>query len=75
VAVIFISHNIQQVLRVVDRVIVLRLGHKIFDGDRANMTGPQLVGLMTGAINEDALAGIGPGATSEPKPRDKANEI
>jgi ABC-type sugar transport system ATPase subunit len=56
VAVIFISHNMQHVLRVVDRVIVLRLGHKIFDGARAGMTGPQLVGLMTGAIDEAALA-------------------
>jgi ABC-type sugar transport system ATPase subunit len=55
VAVIFISHNMQQVLRVVDRVVVLRLGHKIFDGSRANLTGPQLVGLMTGVISETAL--------------------
>jgi ABC-type sugar transport system ATPase subunit len=52
VAVIFISHNMQQVLRVVDRVIVLRLGRKAFDGSRANLTGPQLVGLMTGAFAE-----------------------
>jgi ABC-type sugar transport system ATPase subunit len=55
VAVVFISHNMQQVLRVVDRVVVLRLGHKIFDGNRANLTGPQLVGLMTGVISETAL--------------------
>jgi simple sugar transport system ATP-binding protein len=55
VAVIFVSHNMQQVLRVVDRVMVMRLGQKIFDGDRASLTGPQLVGLMTGVINEKTL--------------------
>ena len=56
VAVIFISHNMQQVLRVADRVVVLRLGRKIYDGNRANLTGPQLVGLMTGVITEQTLA-------------------
>jgi simple sugar transport system ATP-binding protein len=56
VAVIFVSHNMQQVLRVVDRVVVMRLGQKIFDGDRASLTSPQLVGLMTGVINEKTLA-------------------
>jgi ABC-type sugar transport system ATPase subunit len=56
VAVIFVSHNMQQVLRVVDRVVVMRLGQKIFDGSRTNLTGPQLVGLMTGAIDEKTLA-------------------
>jgi simple sugar transport system ATP-binding protein len=55
VAVIFISHNMQQVLRLADRVVVMRLGHKIFDGKRANLTGPQLVGLMTGVIDEKTL--------------------
>jgi ABC-type sugar transport system ATPase subunit len=65
VAVIFISHNMQHVLRVVDRVIVLRLGHKIFDGARAKLTGTQLVGLMTGAISEDALAEGATGASSQ----------
>jgi ABC-type sugar transport system ATPase subunit len=62
VAVIFVSHNMQQVLRVVDRVIVLRLGSKVFDGARANLTGPQLVGLMTGVL-ADELAGTQAGAT------------
>jgi ABC-type sugar transport system ATPase subunit len=54
VGVIFISHNMQHVLRVADRVVVLRLGRKVFDGARANLTGPQLVGLMTGGITEEA---------------------
>jgi ABC-type sugar transport system ATPase subunit len=56
VAVVYISHNMQHVLRVADRVVVLRLGRKVFDGARANLTGPQLVGLMTGALAEEAPA-------------------
>jgi len=56
VAVVFISHNMQHVLRVADRVVVLRLGRKVFDGARAKLTGPQLVGLMTGGLPEDASA-------------------
>jgi len=46
----------QHVLRVADRVVVLRLGRKVFDGLRASLSGPQLVGLMTGALAEDAMA-------------------
>lgn len=56
VAVIYISHNMQHVLRVADRVAVLRLGRKVFDGERASLSGTQLVGLMTGALAEEALA-------------------
>ena len=59
VAVIFISHNMQHVLRVADRVAVLRLGRKVFDGTRANLSGPQLVGLMTGALGDDATPAAG----------------
>ena len=32
VACIFISHNMQHVMRVADRIVLLRLGEKIFDG-------------------------------------------
>jgi ABC-type sugar transport system ATPase subunit len=51
VAVVFISHNMQHVLRVADRVVVLRLGEKVADLDlrRDPQTGTQLVALMTGA--------------------------
>jgi len=37
------------VLRVADRVAVLRLGEKVWDGPRADVTGEDLVALMTGA--------------------------
>jgi ABC-type sugar transport system ATPase subunit len=49
VAIIFISHNMQHVTRVTDRVCVLRLGQKVFDGPMAGLNGTELVALMTGA--------------------------
>jgi len=49
VAVVFISHNMQHVMRVADRVCVLRLGRKVFDGEMSSLTGTDLVALMTGA--------------------------
>lgn len=49
VAVIFISHNMQHVVRVADRICVLRLGRKVFDGPTSSLTGTDLVALMTGA--------------------------
>jgi ABC-type sugar transport system ATPase subunit len=75
VAVIFISHNMQQVLRVVDRVVVMRLGHKIYDGARANLTGPQLVGLMTGVINEEMLAQGAAGKLASANPTEDRNAV
>ena len=49
VAIIFISHNMQHVLRVADRIAVLRLGAKVADVDVREITGTELVALMTGA--------------------------
>jgi ABC-type sugar transport system ATPase subunit len=49
VGVVFISHNMGQVLRVSDRIAVMRLGRKVFDGLRADLTPEDLVGLITGA--------------------------
>jgi ABC-type sugar transport system ATPase subunit len=50
VATIFISHNMQHVLRVADRVAVMRLGQKVSEVDIDHeTTGTQLVALMTGA--------------------------
>lgn len=51
VAVVFISHNMQHVMRVADRVCVLRLGRKVFDGQMSALTGTDLVALMTGAAS------------------------
>ena len=54
VAVIFISHNMEQVLRVADRVVIMRLGQTVFDRPRAGLTASQLVGVITGAHLGDA---------------------
>jgi ABC-type sugar transport system ATPase subunit len=58
VAVLFISHDMQHVIRVADRVVVLRLGRKSFDGARTRLADWQLVGLMTGPLAEDAPSPI-----------------
>jgi simple sugar transport system ATP-binding protein len=55
VAVVLISHNMPDVLKVSDRIEVLRLGRRVatFSKDEATLT--SLVGAMTGAIvQEDA---------------------
>lgn len=49
VSVIYITHNMQHVVRVADRVCVLRLGEKVFDGATSSLSPTDLVGLMTGA--------------------------
>jgi ABC-type sugar transport system ATPase subunit len=57
VAIVFISHNMQQVLRVADRVAVMRLGEKVADFDvHEQTTGTDLVALMTGAAAGDTQA-------------------
>jgi ABC-type sugar transport system ATPase subunit len=54
VAVVLISHNMQHVLRVCDRVAVMRLGRKVADvmvGELTSAT--DLVGLITGAVQTE----------------------
>jgi ABC-type sugar transport system ATPase subunit len=54
VAIVFISHNMQHVLRVADRIAVFRLGEKVADFDvREHTTGTDLVALMTGVTSGD----------------------
>jgi ABC-type sugar transport system ATPase subunit len=55
VAVILISHNMQHVLRVADRVAVMRLGRKVADVELdETTTGTDLVALITGAVQGQA---------------------
>jgi ABC-type sugar transport system ATPase subunit len=49
VAVLFISHNMQHVLQVTDRIIVLRHGEKVGDVRTADATAQQIVTLITGS--------------------------
>jgi ABC-type sugar transport system ATPase subunit len=50
VACIFISHNMEHVMRVADRIVLMRLGEKIFDAPAATTSASDLVAMMTGAI-------------------------
>lgn len=52
IGVILISHNMDHVLRVADRILVLRLGRKVFEGERAEVDGERLVSLITGAATD-----------------------
>jgi len=58
VAIVFISHNMQQVLRVADRIAVMRLGQKVADVSVRGQatTGTELVAWMTGAASGDLAA-------------------
>lgn len=46
--VVLISHDIETVLRVADRVVVLRLGHVAYDGPTSSLSEVDLIRLMAG---------------------------
>jgi simple sugar transport system ATP-binding protein len=47
IATVFISHNMDHVVRVADRVAVMRLGRKVFEGSAAELDAHDLVSLIT----------------------------
>ena len=53
ISIILISHNLQQVFEVVDRIIVLRLGKIIGVRERRSTTADEIVSLITGAVFVD----------------------
>ena len=53
VAVVLISHNMPDVLKVADRIEVLRLGRRVAVFDRPDASLESLVGAMTGALAGD----------------------
>jgi len=57
IATLLVTHNMQHVLRVSNRVAVLRLGRKVADIDLSDqeLTGMQLVGLITGELQQHEL--------------------
>ena len=57
IAVVLISHNMPEVLAVADRVEVLRLGRRVARFTAADTTVEELVGAMTGALDQTAEAG------------------
>jgi ABC-type sugar transport system ATPase subunit len=48
VGVILISHNMQHVLRVADRIVVMRLGEKVYDAPKGTATASDIVAMITG---------------------------
>jgi D-xylose transport system ATP-binding protein len=50
ISVILISHNLQQVFELVDRIVVLRLGEVVGVRERRKTTPDEIVGLITGAV-------------------------
>ncbi|MCK2217225.1 ATP-binding cassette domain-containing protein [Actinomadura sp. ATCC 31491] len=56
VSVVLISHNMQDVRAVSDRVEVLRLGRRVACFDTARVTMEELVGAMTGALGQEGQA-------------------
>jgi simple sugar transport system ATP-binding protein len=52
VAVVLISHNMQHVMEVCSRVVVLRHGEAVADQPTSGLSGRDLVGLITGATGE-----------------------
>jgi ABC-type sugar transport system ATPase subunit len=52
--VVVISHNLEHVFEVADRVVVLRRGHRVGTRFKARTTKEEIVGLITGAVRGDA---------------------
>lgn len=77
-AVMFVSHDISEVLSVADRVTVLRDGRVVETADSAELTSDDIVGLMVGgdrsARLEHLTADVAPAATSDPEVPALANE-
>ena len=49
--IIFISHDIETIFKVADRVVVLRLGEVVYEGDVADVNRLQLLQLMAGVTS------------------------
>ena len=67
ISVIVVSHNMQQIMEVADRVTVMRLGRTIATRTVRDTAVSAIVGLITGAIpgdNEESRDGAGPVAAS-----------
>lgn len=52
IGVIFITHNLNEVLQVSDRVVVLRQGKNISSAPTSEITEASLVAVITGISNE-----------------------
>lgn len=56
VAVIFVSHKMDEVMRVAKHVVILRSGSKVFDGPAVELTRASIIAHMVGKeVEEDRL--------------------
>jgi D-xylose transport system ATP-binding protein len=76
--IVMISHNLEDVFQVADRIIVLRLGERVATFDREKTTPEQVVGAITGAdtaemrrIEEETERKLGDEAS---QPREESDE-
>jgi ABC-type sugar transport system ATPase subunit len=53
--IVVISHNLEHVFTVADRIIILRRGKRVGTRNKAETTKEEIVGLITGAISGDAV--------------------
>jgi simple sugar transport system ATP-binding protein len=56
ISVVYVSHNMSEVLEIADRIEVLRLGTRVARFERQEATLEQLVGAMTGALTQEDVA-------------------
>jgi ABC-type branched-subunit amino acid transport system ATPase component/ABC-type sugar transport system substrate-binding protein len=65
ISVILVTHNMQHLMQVADRVTVMRLGRTIANRTVKSTTGEEIVGLITGALPPDEeMAGPADGGNS-----------
>jgi ABC-type branched-subunit amino acid transport system ATPase component/ABC-type sugar transport system substrate-binding protein len=65
ISVILVTHNMQHLMQVADRVTVMRLGRTIANRSVKSTTGEEIVGLITGALPPDEeMAGPANGGNS-----------
>ena len=74
VAVVLISHNMPDVLKVADRIEVLRLGRRVAQFAGARRRSSTLVGAMTGALAQEESVSSRQDPR-EPEQRDTASEL
>jgi ABC-type sugar transport system ATPase subunit len=57
VAVVFVSHRVQEIFEIADRITVLRDGRTVGAGTTSEIDRPRLIELMVGRALEDAVPG------------------
>jgi ABC-type sugar transport system ATPase subunit len=66
VAIIYISHRLDEVFQIGDRVTVLKDGRWMHTGPVAEVSQPQLISLMVGRTLDEAFPASAPGGDSDP---------